>query len=130
MPITYEFDSGRGLVVITAQGKVAPREALETFDRVIANPGFRTGMHVLSDHRGLETVLDAGFVGEFVGRIARNAKLLKGSRCAFVESGGARYGMARMASILSEPTPIDLRVFRDPDEARRWIESGEDPSEQ
>ncbi len=45
-----------------------------------------------------------------------------GKRAALVESGTVRYGMARMASILAEPTQIVLRVFRDIDEARRWLE--------
>lgn len=129
MPITYEFDSDRELVSMVARGKVTPQEALDAFDRVIADPGFHPGMHVLSDHRALETVFDVGFVAAFVARVVRNVKLFKGSRCAFVESGGARYGMARMASMLLEPTRIDLRAFRDYDAARHWVAGGEDASQ-
>jgi hypothetical protein len=30
--------------------------------------------------------------------------------------------MARMASILSDPTVVELRAFRGMDEARKWLE--------
>jgi hypothetical protein len=119
--MTYTIDDQLGLVVVVARGGITDEEALATFDAVMADPRFRPGMSILHDNRELETVVTPAFVKAFVARIERSGDLLRGSRSAFVESGSARYGMARMASALSESTPIEIRVFRDIDEARRWL---------
>ena len=98
-----------------------PEEALETFDAITSDPRFRPGTHVLSDHRGLEMVLDAEFVRAFLFRVQQAGPLFQGSRVAFIESGTARYGMAQMTSTLSESGPMTLRAFQDLDEARSWL---------
>lgn len=123
MPFSYAIDKIRGLVSISARGEITTAEALATFDRIIADPDFREGMKILSDHRELETVVSPAFVRAWIGRIAEEGELFVGSRAALVESSMVRYGMARMASMLAETTPLDLRVFRNIDQARRWLES-------
>jgi hypothetical protein len=121
VPFTYAFEPENDLVSITASGRITTEEALATFDAIVSHPEFQEGIKVLSDHRGLETVVTPGFVRAFIGRIERRGELFRGTRCALVESGSARYGMARMASVLSEMTPINMRAFRDLDEARTWV---------
>lgn len=122
MPFTYSIDVDQRFVLITAQGRITSEEAFDKFDEIAAHPDFGPNMRVLSDHRALETVVSVGFVKTFVARIRALRESFQGSRCAFVESGAVRYGMARMASILSDPTVIELRAFHDIDEARRWLE--------
>jgi hypothetical protein len=121
MPFTWEIDRHAGIVSIVVHGHITSDEALATFDAIVADPEFRPGTHVLSDHRGLETVVDAEFIRAFLFRVQKAGPLLQGSRVAFVESAGVRYGMARMTSILSESSPMALRAFDDIDEARRWL---------
>jgi hypothetical protein len=121
MPSTWEIDREAGIVSIVASGRITPEEALATFDAIVGDPNFRPGTHVLSDHRGLETVVDAEFIRAFLFRVQQAGPLLQGSRVAFVESEGVRYGMARMTSILSEASPMALRAFQDIDEAHRWL---------
>ena len=122
MPFTYEIDEERDYLAVSASGKITSREALATYDEIVADPRFHPGMKILSDHRELDTVLPIAFVRAWVSRMEEAGALFKGTRAALVESGTVRYGMARMASILAEPTQIVLRVFRDIDEARRWLE--------
>jgi hypothetical protein len=122
VPFTYEIDEDRDYIVVSASGKITSREALATYDAIVADPRFHSGMKILSDHRELETVLPIAFVRAWVGRMEEAGEQFRGTRAALVESGTVRYGMARMASILAEPTQIVLRVFRDIDEARRWLE--------
>lgn len=121
MPFRWEIDQQAGIVSVVAHGRITPEEALATFDAIVGDPEFRPGIDVLSDHRRLETVLDADFVRAFMFRVQQASPLLQGSRIAFVESGEARYGMARMTSILAESSPIELRAFQDMDEAKRWL---------
>jgi hypothetical protein len=124
MPFKWKTDRAAGIVSVVARGQITPEEALAVFDAVVSDPDFRPGTHILSDHRKLDTVVDAEFVRKFMFKVQRAGELLRGSKVAFVESGSARYGMARMASILSEPTAIELRAFQDIDEARRWVTEG------
>ncbi len=128
MPFAYVIDRHNGIVAIVASGRITPEEAFVCFDTVVADPDFQPGMDVLSDHRELMTVLNPGFVKVFIDKLDRAGELLRGSRVAFVESGSARYGMARMASLLSESTSTELRAFRDIEEARSWLaeESNQD----
>jgi hypothetical protein len=121
MPFSWKFDRDAGIVSIVAHGHITTDEALVTFDAIVSDPEFRPGTHVLSDHRRLETVVDADFIRAFLFRVQQAGPLLQGSRVAFVESEGVRYGMARMTSILAEASPVALRAFVDIDQARRWL---------
>jgi hypothetical protein len=121
MPFTYQIDAERNLVSIEAKGSITPDEAFATFDEVIAHPDYRPEMKVLSDHRELESVMSVEFVKAFLGRLSPMREVLRQARWAFVERGLVRYGMARMASILSGPLGIQLRAFRSMSEAREWL---------
>lgn len=121
MPFTYHIDTDRKLVTIEAKGRMAPEEAFAVFDEVTGHPDFRPDMKVLSDHRELETVVDVEFVRAFLGRVSRMRDVFRGAQWAFVERGLVRYGMARMASILSDPLGLRLRAFRSMAEAREWL---------
>jgi hypothetical protein len=126
MPFTYHIDSERNLVTIEATGSITSAEAFATFDEVVGHADFRPDMRVLSDHRELETVVSVEFVRAFLGRVKQMREVLRQARWAFVERGLVRYGMARMASILSDPLGIQLRAFRSISEAREWLGVEED----
>ena len=130
MPLTYTIDPDSRLVTAVASGRLESDEAITVFDEIMSHTQFGSGMRLLSDHRNLESVLPTEFVQTMVRRIKKRPELFEGCRWAFVESGMARYGMARMASILLERSPLELRVFRDIDKARDWLQSGDmDPDQ-
>jgi hypothetical protein len=121
MPFEYSIQPDQNLVNVVASGKIDSNQALAVFDEIMSQLDFGEGMMMLSDHRGLESVLPTEFVQAMVRRIEANRQLFRNARWAFVESGTARYGLARMASILLERSPVELRVFRDIDKARLWL---------
>jgi len=121
MPFTYNIDPERNLVTIEATGRITAHEAFATFDEITAHPDYRPAMKVLSDHRELETVMSVEFVKAFLDRVNRLKDVLRHGQLAFVEHGLVRYGMARMASILSAPMGVQLRAFRSMSEAREWL---------
>jgi hypothetical protein len=124
MPLTYTVDPESRLVTAVASGRLESDEAIAVFDEIMSHTHFGSGMRLLSDHRNLESVLPTEFVLTMVRRIEKKPELFADSKWAFVESGMARYGMARMASILLERSPVELRVFRDIAKARDWLQSG------
>jgi hypothetical protein len=121
MPFEYSIQPDQNLVNVVASGKIDSNQALAVFDEIMSQLDVGGSMMMLSDHRALESVLPTEFVQPIVRRIEANRELFRNARWAFVESGTARYGMARMASILLERSPVELRVFRDIDKARVWL---------
>jgi hypothetical protein len=45
-------------------------------------------------------------------------------RCAILTTRDASFGMARMAAILAEATPAEVRPFRALDQAEAWLLEG------
>ncbi|UCG86058.1 MAG: hypothetical protein JSW71_19465 [Gemmatimonadota bacterium] len=125
MPLTYTIDRDSRFVTAVASGRLESGQALTMFDEIMSQVDPGVGMKLLSDHRTLESVMPTEFVVSMVRRVQANPEVFAGARWAFVESGEARYGMARMASLLLERSPVDLQVFRDVDEARAWLQSEE-----
>ena len=123
MPLTYTVDPESRLVTAVASGRLESEEAIAVFDEIMSHTQFGSGMRLLSHHRNLESVLPTEFVLTMVRRIEKKRELFEDCKWAFVESGMARYGMARMASILLERSPVELRVFRDIAKARDWLQS-------
>jgi hypothetical protein len=54
-------------------------------------------------------------------RTLAQASPLKGVRRAFVVAQDVHYGLVRQFGVFREPSD-EVRIFRDMDEARRWLE--------
>lgn len=124
MPFTYTIDRESQLVSVVVSGHVTSEEALQAFDAIVSDPEFVPGMDVMSDHRQMETVLPVGFVSALINRVRGAGDLMAGTRWAMVEARAASYGMAMMASALAASMPVEIRAFRDPEEARAWLAGG------
>lgn len=124
MPFTYKIDRASRIVSVTVSGRVTAEEALQAFDAMVSDPEFIPGMDVLSDHRQMETVLPVGFVSALINRVRTAGELMAGTRWAMVEVRAASYGMAMMASALAASMPVEIRAFRDPEDARAWLAGG------
>ena len=61
-------------------------------------------------------------VHEAVGRVREHvdSKLEEG-KLAIIAPRDLLFGMARMYEILRDGSPVEVRVFRDRDEARSWL---------
>jgi len=51
------------------------------------------------------------------------------ARCAVVVGSDRAYGMSRMFEVFSEETDVDVRIFRNLDEAKNWIIEGANEEE-
>ena len=61
MPISYEIDSVRRLVLATATGVLTDEDVLQHKQRLAKDPDFRPGMRELSDVRAIERLIDENF---------------------------------------------------------------------
>jgi hypothetical protein len=123
MPTEYEIDKMAGIIRFDVRGAITTEEMFQTLDRVVADPDFRAGMKVLSDHRRMETVVTSDFLMAFVRYLDDHGEAFRGSTWALVEASEAGYGMGRVAAALTEFQSVDMQVFRDIDQARRWLEA-------
>jgi hypothetical protein len=122
MPVSYQIDEALGLVLTTATGVLTDTDILQHKARVVADPRWKPGMRELADARSIDRfeVTTAG-VRQMTALDEHNAAALESYALAIVVGHDAAYGMARMYQMLTEHTIPHVRVFRDMDEAKRWI---------
>jgi hypothetical protein len=122
MPISYQIDEALGLVLTTATGVLSDTDILQHKTRVLEDPKWKPGMRELADARSIDRfeVTTAG-VRRMTALDEHNAAALGSYGLAIVVAHDAAYGMARMYQVLTEHTIPNVRVFRDIDEAKRWI---------
>ncbi len=123
MPIKIETDPATGIRSYTATGELTFAEVHETLRTVYEDVNFQPDAHVLWDLREARTnelspeEVDrlADFVGQYWGTGGK-------SKAAFVTSRDVDFGMARMyEQMLAIRSTSVVKVFRDLDEARRWL---------
>lgn len=124
MPISYEIDEAKGLVVTRASGDLTDQDILQLKARLVADPKWTPGMRELSDVRSIDRLsVTAVGVRHMALRDERDARALASYRLAIVVSRDEVYGMARMYQIMTEQTVPNVRVFRDIEEAKNWLEA-------
>ena len=118
MPAAYIVDADRSLVLSRGWGAVTGADLLMHVRSLRTDPRFQPQFSQLFDFRATTDVrVDAQSVRE----IAAQNPFGAGARRAFVVANDVAFGMARMYQILTEVSPDELEVFRDLDEALRWL---------
>lgn len=123
MPIRYRIDKQRRLVLTTATGVLTDEELLDHKRALIVDPEFEPGMRELSDTRTIErlSVTPAG-VRKMVALDQDHADRLGDYRLAIVAPADASFGTARMYQMLTEANVQNIGVFRQMEEAEKWLE--------
>ena len=119
MPIKYEIDPSRGLILTTAEGVLTDSDVIEHKKRLIADPAFRPGMLELSDVRDV-TQLDVTPEGVRMFTSFDRAHDDRPGRLAIVASEDFVFGMARMYQ-MSGTDDSSVGVFRGVEEAKEWL---------
>jgi hypothetical protein len=122
MPIRYEINSTANLITLTATGKLAYNDVTAAFQERLKDPAYRPGMHLLLD--GREAIFD--FTGSDVSSLVeffegRRDERGAGFRFALVSKLDVTFAMGRVFEAYAEKLPETIRVFRDFDEAKRWV---------
>src|SRR5262245_10601393 len=124
MPISYQIDEARGLILTTASGTLTDSDILQLKARLLADPRWKPGMRELSDVRTIDRLeVTAGGVAQMALRDESDAAALASYRLAIVVSHQLVYGMARMYQLFTEQSVPNVRVFRDMEDARNWLEA-------
>ena len=122
MPISYEINEARGLVLTTASGTLTDSDNLQLKARLVADPRWKPGIRELSDVRSIDRLeVTTEGVQQMEWHDEDDAAALASYRLAIVVSQQGVYEMARIYQMLTEHTVPNVRVFRDMEEANRWL---------
>jgi hypothetical protein len=123
MPIRYEVDPARGLVVATAEGVVTEADLLDYVTSVLANPDIRPGFRELVDLRGVTRIeiRPSALVDGVPSSIKEFAQQLRETRTAVVVSEDRVEEVSRLFDLVRRIVPNTIRLFRDMDGARAWL---------
>ncbi|HEV7838142.1 MAG TPA: hypothetical protein VGO75_08770 [Gemmatimonadaceae bacterium] len=118
LPASYKIDKEKRLVTSVIWGPVSEDEIHEHNRRLRTDPQFDPSYRQLAQMSGVTEIL----VGtRLINETALDQFFAAGTRRAFVASTDAVFGMARMFALKAEGLGQTIEVFRDEDEADRWL---------
>jgi hypothetical protein len=120
MSCEFEIDVERRLVRATLRGALTGAELRDMSARLAADPAFRPDFSVLIDLSGATS---EALTAKDMQGLARNSKLSRGARRAFVCQDPALFGLARMFTTYREMHHAleYSSVFRTVAEAEAWL---------
>ena len=121
MPITYQIVPHERIVYLKTTGRSSFEEWRDAVLGALSDPAYEPGFGFLSDRRQQDAPPTADFaqsVSEFLEERARNAG---GVRWATVSAVEPVYETLRIYSIIAARAGVELRVFKDIEEARWWL---------
>jgi hypothetical protein len=128
VPVWYTLEDR--LLTIRCEGTYSVDELRNPWLAVAERSDLQLPIACVLDMRESESVLNRS-IGQL--RAIADSFVLRahvtGKRLAIVSSGGARFGLMRMASTWAELAGSEVRVFRDLDEAQAWALSRLGPPE-
>jgi len=126
MPGGYSIDPARSLVLSRAWDVLSGADLSRHARTLASDPGFKPDFNQLCDFRDVTEVrADAAAIRELAALNPFGA----GARRALVVSSDVVFGMARMYQILTETSPDEFEVFRDLDEALKWLGVADEKAE-
>jgi len=118
MPIPYEIDRERRLVVTRPHGVIRDEDMLAHQEALASDPDFEPTFDQLIEPDGV-TRFEVST--ETYLRLASNSPFRTGSRRAIVAPTEMGFGLSRLFEIRTESTGSLVRVFRTSEEARKWL---------
>ena len=124
--IEFAFDPARRLRTARFHGVVRDDDLAGAYQALVASPDYDAGADDLVDLRGVTHlgVTSEGLRG-IMELFAPIDDLGIATRLAIVAPNDAVYGVSRMYEMLrGDGVPEEISVFRDVDEAMRWLDEG------
>jgi hypothetical protein len=125
MPLSLRVDAAARTVWARAWGSLSRADVVGGLHVMAEDSRFGPGFAQVFDLREVvELEITTGELRGIASLAAGLTDRLGAGRLALVSDRPAIFGMCRMYEVFSESLPVDVRVFRDFDEAVSWIRSG------
>jgi len=122
MPITHHVDRERNILFIIRSGSVDSQDERQPRRRRKLDPLVVPGIPVLVDCRAIESPSNEEVTRYLADSLTAVVSDLQCGPTAIVVATDAQYDMARLYQMLTEIAHPKTEVFRDYDEALRWLE--------
>ncbi len=123
MPISYRIHADLGLLVTRYVEVVTNDELVEVYRSILSGSEFRHGFNELADLQEITefkvTADGMRHVSALVGRFYEGRS--ESTRTAIITTTRLVYGMGRMYSAYAVPDKENVEVFKDVNEAMRWL---------
>jgi hypothetical protein len=119
MPVTYRIT--KDVAEMTLEGDCPPDEVIQIFHKVLDDPASPQKFMLLVDVRNStslatratqEIIRVAEYLGPYKDRVVR---------CAVLATENVHFGLSRLGAVYSETAGVMTSVFRDRDEALKWL---------
>jgi hypothetical protein len=121
MTIHYRIDASIGRITTRVFGEVTIEDVLAHFDELSADTRYEPGLDVMLDLIDCKTLPDADEIRTAAMRVTADLSTLRFGRLAIAVDSDALFGMSRMFHALAESAFSSAQIFRDRDEALRWL---------
>lgn len=123
--IRFEIDPAHRIRVAHFEGVVSDEELLGSYGALVARPDYDATLDDMVDMGAVDRLeVSSDTVRRLVSMFTPMDSDQVVTRLAIVAPKDHVFGMARMYEILRSDAPEQIRVFRDRDEARRWLYGG------
>lgn len=121
MGIQRKIDHESRIVFFTVTGILDTQEMLEAVQETFAQRKADAVYDVVSDHRDVSEPARPDQIRALVAELMRLGAT-EGMRAGMIVGSDASYGMMRMMAAHTEPLGIEVGIFRDPAEARAFVD--------
>lgn len=122
MPITFDIDPGRGLILTKATGVVTGAEILELKKRLVADPRFSAELRSFADLRGITDLqVSPADVNALLEFDRSHPGCSERIRLGLLAGSDVVYGMARMYEMRSQ-RENGIAVFRREADLWAWLD--------
>lgn len=122
MPVITEIDQEARLATHRLEGRISYTEVVESIGGLFGNPDFDPAMAILIElSPGATSGLSAVDITRLIQGLRRNPARRGPGRTAVVASAAADLGMVRVIRDLLRDSAREAQVFKDRDEALRWL---------
>jgi len=120
MAVEYRLE--RGVIVLAFQGDTSDPEIEAALDALDEDPAVPRHCRLLVDARGSSSLgrRSPETIRYLVELLSRRGDRF-GWRLAVLVAQDVQFGMTRMASAFGDARALDIRAFRDGEEARTWL---------
>ncbi len=123
MPYQYRIDTERSILRIDISDPTSYEEIVEGVQQLIADPALYEGLQVLNDQRNLDFLASPDLIKSLPPLFTELGSRIGPHRTAIVVSSKASFGMTRMAELISNDGPAEIRPFWSLEEAEAWLTS-------
>ncbi len=122
MPLKYKIIPELKIVYVRGTEKVTTDDIMTEGARMFAENEWANGFNILCDYREITDFnLKTEDIEKIVDQDKNNELLFDKSKCAIVAGSDLIFGISRMWEILSEDNKIMTMIFRNIEDALKWL---------